>query len=84
MVHTSGTLKNQATREHTKRSRIVLDAYETTVGGLSPLEWSKSDGKRGQGSQLPSGNRQKLKLQIMGSIPDVFSRHCSSACVKCG
>ena len=37
---------NPATREHTKKSRIVLDARETTVGGPS-LEGIKSDGKRG-------------------------------------
>ena len=39
--------QDSAEWEHTKQSRIVLDACETTVGGLRHSRTGKSDGKRG-------------------------------------
>ena len=59
-----GTFQNPATQEHTKRSSIVLNARETTVGGASVLSVGVSPmASVGEVHSCLLRNRQKLSCK---------------------
>ena len=67
-----GYTENPATREHAKRSRVVLDACETTVGRPSALSEEASPvGSVGKAHSCLPAQSPETKLQIMPTESEI-------------
>ena len=64
--------QNPATGEHTKESRIVLNACETTVGAPSALSKGASPmASVGKAHGCPPAQSPETKLRIMPIVNDI-------------